>query len=117
VRAEISAASHPKALVVPIQAVVEREIEEDEAGGKAEEAKVVLLIENGKARQRRVETGISDDTHVELLSGVKPGDTVVTGPYRTLRDLEDGDAVKISETSEEEDRKRDTGEDSADEEE
>jgi hypothetical protein len=33
---------------------------------------------------------------------------VVTGPYRTLRDLQDGDAVEVSVTSEDEDRKSDT---------
>lgn len=106
VRAEIHTTSHPDALVVPIQAVVERSGEKDrDGGGKAGEIKAVYVIENGKVRQRRVETGISDETHVELLSGVKPGEQVVTGPYRTLRDLKEGDAVRISETSEEEDRK------------
>jgi len=113
VRAEIHTTSHPGALVVPIQAVVERpEKPADEGnengnseGGKGREIKVVYVLENGKARQQRVETGISDETHVELRSGVKPGQQVITGPYRTLRDLKDGDAVRISETSEEEDRK------------
>ena len=110
VRAEIHTTSHPGALVVPIQAVVERPEKPagkdgDEEGGKGREIKVVYIFEDGKARQQRVETGISDETHVELRSGVKPGQQVVTGPYRTLRDLKDGDAVRISKTSEEEDRK------------
>jgi HlyD family secretion protein len=110
VRAEIHTAAHPNSLVVPIQAVVEREplgkdgAKAGSAGGKDEEVKVVFAIEGGKARQRPVETGISDETHVELLSGVKPGEQVVTGPYRTLKDLKDGDAVYVSKTSEEEDR-------------
>ncbi|HEV2854237.1 MAG TPA: efflux RND transporter periplasmic adaptor subunit [Thermoanaerobaculia bacterium] len=116
VRAEIHTLSHPNALVVPIQAVVERSEETaggkgnggnggNGGGGKDREIKAVYVIENGKARQQRVETGISDETHVELLSGVKPGQQVVTGPYRTLRDLKDGETVLISKTSEEEDRK------------
>lgn len=104
VRAEIHTLSHPNALVVPIQAVVERSVDTPD-GGKDREIKAVYVIENGKARQQRVETGISDETHVELLSGVKPGQQVATGPYRTLRDLQDGDAVQVSQTSEEEDRK------------
>ena len=112
VRAEIHTAAHPNSLVVPIQAVVEREplgkdgAKAGSASGKDEEVKVVFAIEGGKARQRPVETGISDETHVELLSGVKPGEQVVTGPYRTLKDLKDGDAVHVSKTSEEEDRNR-----------
>jgi HlyD family secretion protein len=82
------------------------------AGGKDEEVKVVFLIEDGKARQRPVQTGISDETHVELLSGVKPGEQVVTGPYRTLKDLKNGDVVHVSKTSEEDDRKSGSKEDS-----
>lgn len=99
VRAEIQTAAHADVAVVPIQAVVERPPvrPEGQEGGASddEEIKVVFVIEDGKARQRPVETGISDETHVELRSGVKPGETVVTGPYRTLRDLQDGAAVYV----------------------
>jgi HlyD family secretion protein len=103
VRAEIRTASHAGALTVPIQAVVERE------GEKGEKAKkVVYVIEGGKARERQVQTAISDETHVELTAGVKPGEQVITGPYRTLRDLKDGDAVQVSQTSEDEDKAQDT---------
>jgi HlyD family secretion protein len=103
VRAEVRTASRPGALTVPIQAVVERE---GEKGQKAR--KVVYLIAGGKAHERTVTTGISDETRVELTSGLKPGEQVVTGPYRTLRDLKDGDAVQVSETSEDEDKAQDT---------
>jgi HlyD family secretion protein len=106
VRAEINTAAHTNALVVPIQAIVERQ----PVGAKddAKEIKVVFVIEGGKAHQHPVTTGISDEARVELASGVKPGDKVATGPYRTLRDLQDGDAVEVSVTSEDEDRKSDT---------
>jgi HlyD family secretion protein len=102
VRAEIRTDSHANALTVPIQAVVERAAEK---GGK--ERKVVFVVDAGKARQRPVSTGLSDETHVELTSGAKPGEQVITGPYRTLRDLQDGDPVQVSTTSENEDRKGD----------
>jgi HlyD family secretion protein len=107
VRAEINTAAHTLALVVPIQAVVDRE----PVGAKdnnAKDVKVVFVVESGKARQREVQTGISDETLVELTSGVKPGEKVVTGPYRTLRDLKDGDVVQVSATSETTDRKSDS---------
>jgi HlyD family secretion protein len=113
VRAEIHTATHPNTLTVPIQAVVEREAGDDaKDGGKqndkaAKGRKVVFVITGGKtggkAHQRPVETGLSDETRVELTSGVKAGEQVVTGPYRTLRDLKDGDAVQVSATSEDED--------------
>jgi HlyD family secretion protein len=109
VRAEVLTASHPNTLTVPIQAVVERDAAAGAKGPKAKEKKVVFVVEAGKARQRPVGTGLSDETRVELTSGVKPGDQVVTGPYRTLRDLKDGDAVQVSQSSEDEDRKDDTG--------
>jgi HlyD family secretion protein len=110
VRSEIHTASHENTLVVPIQAVVEREpVKAGEPGeaGEEDEVQAVFVIEQGKAVQKKVATGLSDETHVEITSGLKPGETVVTGPYRTLRDLRDGQAVAVSKTTETEDRKAD----------
>jgi HlyD family secretion protein len=108
VRAEINTAVHPNALVVPIQAVVERDIKKQQAGAAGaadttDEADVVYVVENAKVVQREVKTGISDETRVEILSGLKTGDKVVTGPYRSLRDLEAGEAVHV--TTPDEDKK------------
>lgn len=113
VRAEIHTAAHAKALAVPIQAVVDRPPlakDASRAGGRDDEIQVVFVIAEGKAHQRPVQTGLSDETHVEVTSGLKPGEQVVTGPYRTLKDLKDGDAVRVSQTSEDEDRKGRDGE-------
>lgn len=108
-RAEIETAVHGEVPVVPIQAVVERTPEEVEEAGKADaaggegegddggELKVVYLVADGTAVQRPVETGIADDTHVEITRGLDGGETVVTGPYRVLRDLADGDPVTTAE--------------------
>ncbi|HEX2164410.1 MAG TPA: efflux RND transporter periplasmic adaptor subunit [Thermoanaerobaculia bacterium] len=102
VRAEVVSASHPDALVVPIQAVVERPRlgPDGEPARDAEEVPVVFAIEEGEARQRPVETGISDETHVELVSGLDAGAEVIVGPYRTLRDLDHGDPVHVEEDAE-----------------
>jgi len=99
VRAEIDTEVRPNALVAPIQAVVERDI-------KNEEADVVFVVQDGKAIQRAVKTGISDETRVEIVSGVKPGDKVVTGPYRSLRDLEDGEKILVTDQRQEEKSRR-----------
>ena len=40
--------------------------------------------------------GLSDATSAEVTAGLQAGDLVVTGPYRTLKKLRDGDAVKIT---------------------
>jgi HlyD family secretion protein len=63
--------------------------------GKTDETKeCVFVVEGGKARLRAVKSGIGDETTVAILTGIKDGETVVIGPYRALRDLKDGDAVK-----------------------
>lgn len=92
VRAEIVTAVHDETLAVPIQSVVQRPPVDDEDD---DEIQVVFVAEDGVATQRPVQTGISDATHVEVTSGVAAGDKVVSGPYRTLRDLDDGDAVRV----------------------
>lgn len=101
-RARIQVATHEQALVVPIQAVVERRPQGAPAadaadGGEApEEVPVVFTVATDKAVQRTIETGISDATHVEIVAGLSAGDQVVTGPYRALKRLEDGDRVKVA---------------------
>lgn len=98
VRASIVTAVHPDALVVPIQAVVQRPpLDGGGAEDDDEEIPVVFVAADGTAAQRPVETGIADTTHVEITAGLEAGEPVVVGPYRTLRDLEDGDAVRPAE--------------------
>lgn len=57
--------------------------------------KVVFLVREGVVERFEVETGISDNTHIQVLTGVDVGDEVVIGSYRVLsRTLKDGDTVK-----------------------
>ena len=103
------------AVVVPIQAVAardfnalerERRREAEAAGEPVPETpvpddedlrRVVFVVEDGRAVMREVETGVSDDTHIQVLSGLSGGETVVTGPFRILRtELADGDPVRES---------------------
>lgn len=110
VRAEITTAEHEAALVVPIQAVVER-LPRDEEGEELddeEEVRIAFVIgEDDTVRQQPVETGLSDTTHVEILEGVAEGDRVVTGPYRSLKELEHDDPVKVRSEDDEESDKED----------
>jgi HlyD family secretion protein len=54
-------------------------------------AKVVFLKKRSKAQMVKVTTGISDDTYMEIKSGVQPGDEVVSGSYSAIsRKLKDG---------------------------
>jgi HlyD family secretion protein len=42
-----------------------------------------------------IKMGIAGDKYFEILSGLNPGDRVITGPYNSVRNIGDGDAVKI----------------------
>ena len=65
--------------------------------------KVVFLNDNGVAKRVEVETGISDNTHIQVLSGVREGEEIVTGNYRILsRELQKGDQIKVNNNSESE---------------
>jgi HlyD family secretion protein len=58
-------------------------------------SKVVFLKKGGKAQSVKVTTGISDDTYMEIKSGIQPGDEVISGSYSAIsRKLKDG--VKVS---------------------
>src|SRR5256886_4520062 len=57
-------------------------------------AKVVFLKKGSKAQMVKVATGISDDTYMEIKSGVQPGDEVVSGSYSAIsRKLKEGAKV------------------------
>ena len=65
-------------------------------------AKVVFIKTGDKVRQQNVEVGIADTTHIEVKSGVKPGDVVVAGSYAAIsRQLKDGISVTIAKPAKE----------------
>lgn len=61
---------------------------------------VVFIVENGKAKQVPVKRGISDETTMEIVSGLTENVEVVSGSYKAInRELEDGATVKIDNTA------------------
>ena len=95
----IVTSSSPDAVSVPIQSVVERvpgARRGDETDEDALKKKYVFVAGDGKAKMVEVQTGISDATHVAVVAGLKSGDQVVVGPFRTLTKLHDGDSVTIT---------------------
>ena len=57
-------------------------------------AKVVFLKKGSTAKLVKVTTGISDDTYMEIKSGVQPGDEVISGSYSAIsRKLKEGAKV------------------------
>jgi HlyD family secretion protein len=107
---EVETAMHPKATAVPIQAVVvrsERELEraarrgkerrprrsdaiaaeDDTAGKRDKEITGVFVMREGVAHFVPVHTGIASETMIEIFGSVKTGESVVSGPYKALREL------------------------------
>ncbi len=63
-----------------------------------EKFEAVFVKEGNKAKLRVIATGIQDNQNIEILSGLKVGETVITGPYNTVtKTLKDGDEVTLLE--------------------
>lgn len=58
------------------------------------ETEGVFVVEAGVARFRPVTVGITGEEHFEVLSGLVKGDSIVSGPYQTVRTLADSAAVR-----------------------
>jgi HlyD family secretion protein len=62
----------------------------------------VFVKVGDKAKIRIIKTGIQDDTNIEVLTGLKKGDIIITGPYTTVsKDLNSGDKVFVSKPGDE----------------
>lgn len=97
-------------IAIPIQAVTVRNFADVNSDSAASDSlqpdsiipeedlrKVVFIVRNGKVQRQQVSTGISDNTHIQIVSGIEVGDEVVIGPYRTLSEqLEDDENVKVN---------------------
>jgi HlyD family secretion protein len=77
-----------------------------DSGKPNEELKGVFVIQDGAVQFRRVTTGIASDTDFEVTGELKPGDKVVTGPFRVLRTLKPGARVNIEEAKRSKTEKR-----------
>ncbi|MGE3273509.1 MAG: efflux RND transporter periplasmic adaptor subunit [Vicinamibacterales bacterium] len=65
-----------------------------EPGQRREEAEGVFVIRDGKAQFTKVSVGIAGERYFEVESGLSQGDRVITGPFESVRNLRDGDAVR-----------------------
>ncbi|HEY0590973.1 MAG TPA: efflux RND transporter periplasmic adaptor subunit [Thermoanaerobaculia bacterium] len=100
VSAEILTGSRPKAIAIPIQALVVREkpVEKGKASaGKPvdEEGVFVYDPKESKVKFAAVKTGIAGETMIEIAGGIKEGQQIVTGPFKALREVKDGDTVRL----------------------
>ena len=123
--AKITTATRQSVLVIPIQALTIRENEKDKEGqapssnpstakaagskeavlkegtvsgsktSKKKEEQGVFILRDGKAVFVPVTTGITGQTEIEVLTGLKEGEEIVTGSYKTLRTLKTDAKVKV----------------------
>jgi HlyD family secretion protein len=112
--AKITTATRQNVLSIPIQALTVRqrgdleakpagaggapaETKSDPAAEKAkkEEIQGVFVINGEKAQFREVKTGITGATDIEVLSGLKDGDEIVTGTYQVIRTIKNDTQVKV----------------------
>ena len=95
-RADLKAASDEKGSV---QAAAPQKEASKKTDDDKDEVQGVFVIREGKAEFLPVETGITGTTDIEVLSGLKPGDEIVTGSYKVLRTMRPGVSVKIDNTA------------------
>jgi HlyD family secretion protein len=110
--AKVTTATRQKALSIPIQALTVRQkgdleppkkdgvqaaVKLDPVAEKArkEEIQGVFVISGEKAVFRKVETGITGATDIEVLSGLKDGEEIITGSYKVIRTLRNDTRVKV----------------------
>jgi len=55
----------------------------------------LFLMRDGSATFSPVEIGIAGAEYFEVLSGLAVGDSVVSGPYQRIRQLRNGDAIRV----------------------
>ncbi len=65
------------------------------AGGSEAELEGVFVARQGRAVFVPVKTGIAGERYFEALTGVEAGDLVITGPFSEVRNLEDGDSIRV----------------------
>jgi HlyD family secretion protein len=120
--ADITTATRARVLAVPIQATTVREIVFDaegqvvlaprneegsvepsvsaselEPGHTRKELEGVFVFRDGRAVFVPVETGIAGDKYFEARSGLREGEQIITGPFSSVRELADGDRVRLQE--------------------
>lgn len=108
--ADITTKTNDHALSVPLQCVALRTVDQLlKKGEKRKDAEarfkpdhdgfveVVFGVEGGHAVARQVTTGIQSEERIEILTGLKEGDEVVSGSYRAIaKDLANGAPIRIN---------------------
>ena len=90
---DIHTRTSSKALSIPISALCTRSFGDSISSGQS-----VFVLSDGKASIKSIEVGVQDLDYYEVLSGLKEGDVVISGPTMTVaKTLQPGEKVKTKE--------------------
>jgi HlyD family secretion protein len=95
---DIQTVTRKNILTVPIQSVTTRtDTTKAKSSSTSEKTRTLVFTSDGKyALERVVKTGIQDNSFIELISGIKEGDQVVTAPYSAIsKKLADSTIIQI----------------------
>jgi HlyD family secretion protein len=101
VTADILTGRRESATAIPIQALVVRDVPKKDgktvAGstGRPQTEEGVYVIKAGKLAFEKVETGLAGELMIEIKNGPKVGEEIVTGPFKVLRQVKEGDRVIV----------------------
>ncbi|MEO5858510.1 MAG: HlyD family efflux transporter periplasmic adaptor subunit, partial [Pyrinomonadaceae bacterium] len=105
--AEITTKTENNVIAVPLQAIVEKKPEGSPSPGSSPTAqesfekpkaqKGVFVLDNGRAKFVAVETGITGDADIQIISGLSENQEVITGPSKILNTLKEDAQVRKQE--------------------
>jgi HlyD family secretion protein len=96
VTADIITGTKSSVPTIPLAAVVIRDSPkgDKDASGRVKTEEGVYTVADGKVRFAAIKTGLTGELDIEVENGLKDGDTVISGPFKTLRTIKEGDRVK-----------------------
>jgi HlyD family secretion protein len=96
VTADIITGSKSNVPTIPLAALVIRDSHkgEKDASGRVKTEEGVYTVADGKVRFVPIKTGLTGELDIEVENGLKDGETVISGPFKTLRTIKEGDKVR-----------------------
>ncbi len=96
VTADIITGTRSKVPTIPLAAVVIRDSPkgDKDASGRVQTEEGVYTMADGRVRFVLIKTGLAGELDIEVENGLKDGENVISGPFKTLRTIKEGDRVK-----------------------
>ncbi len=84
---------------IPIQALVVRDVPRKDkkapVTGRPETEEGVYLVKGGKLEFKKVKSGLAGELMIQVVEGPPLGAEIVTGPFKVLRQIKEGDRVVV----------------------